>query len=347
MRLTGDPPEEKLCDYCHLPCPEETVTHEDDDYTYEFCCDACMEAMRDSDRVFTQYHNYRWFRTGVSAIDESLPQGLPRNSFVLIAGDAGTRKMALQAELVWRTLQRGEPAVILALKETPLAIVQQFLTLDWNVLPYLDAKQLHIIDAFTHRMDNRERIHDEMNKWNRHVQSVVNQSTTTVTDPKNTSGLGSTIDRVLREMSMIDEGLLIIDSLTELGTLVQSIKARTFVKQIRAEVCKSRFVPVFAGSTYMTVDEAFPRSLEYMADGIIDLKYDDSLVDGVLLRRIRLRKMNEVLSYPEWNTYEYTSQEGLVQFDPIAQLEEAAEAGEVEVSVEEIDSEQDANDGDR
>jgi hypothetical protein len=34
--------------------------------------------------------------------------------------------------------------------------------------------------------------------------------------------------------------------------------------------------------------------------------------------------MNGVLTHPEWEVYEYTAGEGIVTFDPVAQLESAA-----------------------
>ena len=42
-------------------------------------------------------------KSGVSMLDVLLPHGLPRNSFVMMGGEAGTGKSALVAELAWKT----------------------------------------------------------------------------------------------------------------------------------------------------------------------------------------------------------------------------------------------------
>jgi YHS domain-containing protein len=92
----------RRCDYCRLPVPGQSRTMEHEGVTYEFCSATCRDALETADRVFTEYHGFRRLRTGISALDSSLPHGVPRNSFVLLTDLAGTRSEAIQAELVWR-----------------------------------------------------------------------------------------------------------------------------------------------------------------------------------------------------------------------------------------------------
>jgi hypothetical protein len=134
----------RRCDYCRLPVPGKSRTLDSDGVTYEFCSAACRDALKRADRVFTEYHGFRRIRTGVSALDSSLPQGVPRNSFVLLTDLAGTRSEAIQAELIWYALQRGEPVVHVSFLEPPVSAVQEFVTLEWNVLPSLEAGDLRI-----------------------------------------------------------------------------------------------------------------------------------------------------------------------------------------------------------
>ncbi len=61
----------RRCDYCRLPIPGPTVT-------YQYCSQACRDAIEESDTVFTQFHGFRRPDTGVSVLDTSLPQGSPR-----------------------------------------------------------------------------------------------------------------------------------------------------------------------------------------------------------------------------------------------------------------------------
>ncbi|MEF8838098.1 MAG: ATPase domain-containing protein [Haloarculaceae archaeon] len=313
----------KRCDYCRLPCPTTVVTLERDDVTYEFCSKACRDALEGSDRVFTEYHGYRRLEPGVSALDSSLPEGIPRNSFVMLTDLAGTRTEALQAELVWRALQRGEPVVFMSFLEPPVSVIQEFLSLEWNVLPSLEDGDLHILDCFTYRVDDRDRMQDRMSTWNAHLQRVAEQSTTTVRDPSDVSQLENRLDGVLEEMDMQDQGIVVVDTLTELGSLVQPVQAYNFVKNVRADVCKGRFVPIFAGATLTGDGDGFPHDLRYMVDGIVEMRLNEELVDGALVKQIRTRKMSGVLTYPEWESYEYTAGRGIVTFDPLEELEAA------------------------
>jgi len=133
-----------------LPVPGASRTLDCEGVTYEFCSATCRDALETADRVFTEYHGFNRLTTGVSALDSGLPQGVPRNSFVLLTDLAGTRSEAIQAELVWRALQRGEPVVYMSFLEPPVSVVQEFVTLEWNVLPSLEAGDMQIIDCFTY-----------------------------------------------------------------------------------------------------------------------------------------------------------------------------------------------------
>jgi KaiC/GvpD/RAD55 family RecA-like ATPase len=319
-----------------LPCPGEVLTVDHDGVTYEYCSETCLEAQESTDQDRTNYHGFRRFETNVDALEAGLPQGVPRNSFVLLTDMAGTRTEAIKAELVWRALQRGESVVYVSFLEPPVSVVQKFANLDWNVLPSLESGQLKILDCFTYRLDHPDRMQDRMNEWNTHIAEAAKAGTVTARDPTATGQLQNQLDRCVKGMDMHDSGIVVIDSLTELGSLVQPVQAYNFVKDIRAEICKSRFVPIFAGATITGEAEGFPHDLGYMVDGIIEMRLNEELVKGALIKQIRVRKMNGVLTYPEWSAYEYTSGQGIVMFDPIEEMEAAAEEKE-EVSVEVAD----------
>ena len=341
------------CAFCRLPCSAETVSVEYEGEEYECCSIACREAMVDSETVFTGSDDDRRLRPGVAGLDASLPQGLPRNSFVMLVGHPGTREEAIGAELVWRTLQRGEPAVVVAFTEPPTSVVENFLALEWNVFPYLEAGTLEILDCFTYRMDDRDRLFDRMTAWNRHIRGVTEPQTTAVRDPSDGLEIRNALDNCLESLEMVEEGLVVIDSIAEFGSLVQPVQAYDFVKDVRAEVCKGRFVPIVAGGTIVGEKNEFPRDLEYIADGVIELVLDGSVLEDTLFRRLRVRKMRGVLAISEWHTFEYTGGLGQVTFDPLEELEASAEgestddAGEGESTddTEEGESTDDAEEG--
>ncbi len=313
------------CDYCRLPIPHDAVTRDHGDVTYRYCSDACREAVETGDRVFTEFHGFRRFDTGVSVLDSSLPQGISRNSFVMLTDLAGTRTEAVQAELVWRALQRGEPVVYVSFLEPPVSVVQEFVTLEWNVLPSLERGDLQILDCFTYRVDDRQRMYERMNTWNTHIRDVVQEATTTVRDPSDMAQLQNRLDTTLEKVADEEHGIVIIDSLTELGSLVQPVQAYRFLKDVRADVCKGRFIPIFAGATVTNDGEAFPHDMGYIVDGLIEMRLNEDIIEGALIKQLRVRKMSGVLTFPEWEVYEYTAGEGIVTFDPVAQMEAAAE----------------------
>jgi KaiC/GvpD/RAD55 family RecA-like ATPase len=315
--------ENPRCDFCRLSCPIDPIETERDGTTYRFCSTVCRDALVGADHASTEYRGYRRFRTGVAGIDRNLPEGVLRNSLVLLTGQAGTRDAAVHAELVWRTLRRGEPAVILTFQEPPVSVVETFLTMEWNVIPYLSRGDLHVVDAFTYRLDDPERRRDRMNEWNRFLESVVRDATTTVRDASDTRELHNKLDTCLDAREMVDTGVVLVDSLTELGTLVQPVRAYDFVKDLRADVCKGRFVPVFAGATYAGDGDAFPHDLDYTADGVVDMELNGETVEDTLIKRLRVRKMSGVLAVPEWTAYEYTARTGMVAFDPEEEIEKS------------------------
>lgn len=319
----GDRPgdEAPLCDFCRMPIPGPPIVDTIADREYVFCTNACRNELVETESVFSEYHGYRRIPTGVDGLDRFLPQGVPRNSFVLISGEPGTRKNDIGTELIWRTLERGEPAAHVAFTEPPLSIVQRFLDMGWNILPALEEDRLRIVDCFTSRVDHADRVHRRLSRWSRYLSSVVAPQTAGVNDPSDPAEVRNKIENVTEDLSLIDRGLVHIDSLTEFGTLVQPIQAYNFVKDIRADVAKGRFVPVFGGATVTTDLDAFPHDLSYVLDGIIDLQLDGETVKDTLIRRVRVRKMNGVLAITEWTAFEYTSGTGMVPFDPLAEIE--------------------------
>lgn len=310
-----------LCDFCRLPIPGQPIRTMVGQDEYTFCTQACQDELDRLDSVSTAFHGSRKVHLGISGLDRYLPQGIPRNSFILLSGEPGTRKDALGVELVWRTLQRGEPAVVVSFTEPPISVVQRFLDLGWNVFPALENDRLRIVDCFTPRIDHVDRFRRQLNYWNRHLSTVTEPRTATVNDPSDPAEIRNKIENVTGALDMVDQGIVSIDSLTEFGTLVQPIRAYDFVKDLRAHVAKARFVPLVAGAT-ITTDEAteFPHDLAYVVDGIVELALADSIINDTLIRRVRVRKMNGVLAITEWTAFEYTSDRGMVPFDPVEEI---------------------------
>jgi KaiC/GvpD/RAD55 family RecA-like ATPase len=166
---------------------------------------------------------------------------------------------------------------------------------------------------------------------------VARDATTTVRDPSDLGELHNKVDNAMRAREMVDDGLVLVDSLTELGTLVQPVQAYNFVKDLRADVCKGRFVPIFAGATLSGARDEFPHDLEYVVDGIVEMRLNQEIIADTLIKQARIRKLNGVLVIPEWHAYEYTSGTGMVLFDPEAEQEKTRKRREAEAEAGEGD----------
>ena len=309
-----------VCDFCRMPIPGEPIIATVHGGQYQFCTHACRERMDEIDHISAEYHGFRRIRPGVDGLDRDLPQGIPRNAFVLLSGEPGTREDTLGAELVWRRLEQGEPAGIVTFTEPPISVVQRFLDMGWNILPALEHDQVRIVDCFSSRMDDQDRFDRHLNDWNRHLRSFTEDHTEQVGDPGDPAEITNKIDNVVEDLEMIDRGIIHIDSLVEFGTLVQPVRAYDFIKDLRADVCKGRFVPIVAGATRENEETSFPHDLSYVLDGIIDLALAPDIVADTLIRRIRVRKMTGVLAITEWKAFEFTAGRGLVTFDPHAEM---------------------------
>ncbi|WP_226480637.1 RAD55 family ATPase [Natrinema amylolyticum] len=297
------------CDHCHYPIPGDP--EESDDGRY--CSTACREAA-DDDSTMPDPDAYKRFVSGIEPLDSLVPNGLPADSFLLLSGDEGTRRAELGTELAWRALERGEPAVVVSVANPPTATLERFYGNGWNVLPALETDRLRIIDCFTHRLDDRDDFLDERSDWATFVGEAAEDAIVEVRDPSDRRELANSIHRALDDLEMTETGLVTIDSLDELESLLQDQLVHDFIKDIRATVCKARFVPIVAGATTAGQD-GYPEE-EYVFDGIVDLRLTDRLAPDARLKQLAVRKLIGAQILPQWVTYEYEPARGLFAFGP-------------------------------
>lgn len=297
------------CDYCGLPIHDES----DEDDAPDYCSDACANASADG---LPTYDDALFFQTGVSAIDASMPQGMPRNTISLISGEAGTRIETVLVELAWRALERGEPVVLVTVSDPPLTMLHQFLTLKWNIIPHLEDGRLRIIDCYTYR--NSEEQDVVCGAWDAHLKSVAEDADaiTRVHDPTQPKQIRRHLQTAAGDLAMDCRGSIIIDSLTELGTLLRQVRAYELVKNLRADYCKARNVTVFCGAHYSGNTEEFPHEMEYLFDGIFDISLDPNTIPNVLLKQFIVRKMRGVMTVREQHAYEFMEHAGMMLINP-------------------------------
>ena len=305
----GDYPLE--CDYCHYPIPGDPVEMESEEGEGEgesqpngyFCSSACRDAA-DGGESMPEPSAYKRIVTGVEPLDSLVPNGVPADSFVCVSGDPGTRRSELLTELVWRALERGEPAVVVTATTPPTAVLERFFENGWNVLPALEDDRLRVIDCFTPRLSDRDAFLEHRSEWIEFVGEAAAESIVTIEEPTELDAITDGLTDALEALEMSETGLVTIDSLDEL----EEQHFHEFVTETRATVCKARYVPIFAGTT---ATNGLDPGDESVFDGIVDLRLTDHLEPDVRHRQLGFRKLAGAQHLPQWLTYEYEPARGL------------------------------------
>lgn len=307
---------EQFCAFCGFEIPTAPVESTDG----RTCCsDRCREASAADEQPHAGRFGFKQFYPGVAALDALLPWGMPANSFVLLAGHEGIRHRGLQTELVWRALRRGERAIMISYVDPPVAVADHFLTFGWNVLPYLEAGDLHIIDCFSNRLREEHQSPSHQIPWNDHLDGFLEDAVSTISDTTNLRSVENSLHETLRDQEMIGSGLVVIDSLNEIELQSHEHGTEQFIKEIRADVCNRNFVPIFA-STTLSEHEDFARGHAYLFDGIVDMQREESIIPGSRIKELSVRKMDGVRYRPEWAAYENAGH-GFELYDPHTDFE--------------------------
>ncbi|QSX00020.1 RAD55 family ATPase [Haloterrigena alkaliphila] len=291
------------CDHCHYPIPGDPQETDDG----QFCSTACLEADGDDDAV-PDPNAYKRIVTGIEPIDSLIPNGVPADSFVAVSGEAGTRRSELLTELVWRGIERGEPAVLVTATTPPTAVLERFFENGWNVLPALEDDRLRLVDCFTHRLADRDAFRERRGEWIEFVGEAAADAIVPIEDPADIEPILRECNAALDDLEMTETGLVAIDSLGELARGLETDHIHEFVAETRATVCKARYVPIVAG--WPAGDEGATMD-ESVFDGIVDLRLADHLEPETRLRQLGVRKLTGARYLPQWITYEYEPARGL------------------------------------
>jgi KaiC/GvpD/RAD55 family RecA-like ATPase len=305
------------CSFCGYDVPDSPVRGADG---ASFCSWGCRDAAAAGDEPFAGRFGFKQFTTGVAPLDTLVPRGIPANSFVLLGSYDGARHRGLTTEIVWRALSRGEPAVVITYVDPPVAVVEQFLTFGWNVLPYLESGDLHVVDCFTNRLREEHREPDQQVEWHAFLARFLEDSVTRIRDTTNLETVEDALHDRLRSQEMVGTGVVVVDALDELRTQSQEFGTEQFIEEVRGDVCNRNYVPIFT-STTLTGNSGFAYEHAHLFDGIVETRRTESIRPGLRLRQLGVRKMDGAHSLPHWLTVERTGQGGLQTFDPATQLE--------------------------
>ncbi|MFX0091240.1 MAG: RAD55 family ATPase [Candidatus Hodarchaeota archaeon] len=254
-------------------------------------------------------HNSSTRAPGVSLLDAVLPEGFPTKAFCIVGGEAGTGKSVLLCELAWRSLERGESALYIILEHDPNALLNRFDSLGWDVRPYLREGKFKIVDCFSYLLDSdpsssRMRKYFELNK---DLEEQVIR-----VDPTTPRSLLEKIYGVIESYyAHKTQSIVLFDSLTELFEVLSPVDFMATLKNLRA-VTTMLATPTIASAHYGVVDK-FPSSISYLADGLIDLRFQPVYMQqGILVKQMRIRRLSGVKSFPVWITFDIERSKGMV-----------------------------------
>jgi len=270
---------------------------------------------------------------GISVLDVLLPLGFPRNNFALITGESGTGKKAVIAELVYRVAHQGEPIIFLTTDSPPIGLYQRFRSLGWDFQNIVEGDKIRIIDAFSGQVEDDTAAFKKLSPVNEEIRKHMDQCVTPVVDEENLKVIFRHLYTWLDKFNMVNQGIIVIDSLTELYSRIDARILYSELKTLRAIACAFRFVPVFCIAHY-GVSEEFPRGIDYLADGLIDLRFDPTLLEkGLLLKQIRVRKLSDAPVLPNWLSFTIQRWHGTVPLaNPNAFLQEQVDLFEARLN---------------
>jgi len=85
--------------------------------------------------------------TGIGGLDPFLEGGFPRGRSILVTGDPGTGKTIFALQFLFEGLKHGEKGIFVTADESPMDIVEQGASIGWDLEPYIERKELAILNA--------------------------------------------------------------------------------------------------------------------------------------------------------------------------------------------------------
>ncbi|KYC45488.1 MAG: hypothetical protein APG12_01040 [Candidatus Methanofastidiosum methylothiophilum] len=225
-------------------------------------------------------------KTDIQLLDDLIIRGIPRDSFIVLLGEGGTGKSAILGELCYNFLKKGEPVIYVALDNSPPSVFSDIKSLGWDLTPFCEKGLLRFLDCYSFRM---KADYDE-------------KCVTVLREPDDLPNFTDKLVSLMDELKMNDNGVVLIDSLTELMTLSDPSQVVESIKNWRARGSKERNVLFVSTLHYgLKAFEGFADVFDYIVDGIIDLRYDPTyMASDILLKQIRIRKIKGSDHYTNW-----------------------------------------------
>jgi KaiC domain protein len=198
--------------------------------------------------------------TGIGGLDEMMGGGIPSGQIIAVMGSCGTGKTTLGLQFIWTGLQKGEKGIFISLEEDENAITSNAFTYGWILKPFIENKTLTLVKLEpSDAKSTITRIHSELPAYikNNGVKRVV-------------------FDSVSLLSMLFDNDA---DRRAGLFDLCKQIKSSGATAMFTAEV-KPEIPNVSRDGL-----------VEYVADGVILLRYNETSDGSDIQLSVRVVKM--------------------------------------------------------
>jgi RecA-superfamily ATPases implicated in signal transduction len=99
--------------------------------------------------------------TGIGDLDFLIEGGLRKGKTYLVVGGPGTGKSIFGLQFLMHGLRQKEKGLYVVIDEKPTDVIEQALSLGWDLVPYIESKEFLILDAsayFSTRADDGKSI---------------------------------------------------------------------------------------------------------------------------------------------------------------------------------------------
>ncbi len=202
-------------------------------------------------------------KTGIDGLDEMLEGGLPRSHAVAVLGSFGTGKTTFALQYIQQGLREGEKGIFISLEEDQDSVIANARSFGWDLQPFIEQKKLSIVKLEpTDAKTTITRVKSEL--------------------PEFIKSFGAT-RIVIDSVSLLN---LLFDADHEkrsnLFALIQMIKRTGATCLMTAEVNDEN------------PNASRDGLVEYAADGVIILRYEESREKAEVQLTIRVMKMRRM-----------------------------------------------------
>lgn len=84
-------------------------------------------------------------KTGIDGLDEMLGGGVPEGQIIALLGSCGTGKTTLSLQFIWNGLQNGQKGIFISLEEDEDSVKKNAMSYGWDMAPHIASKALTLV----------------------------------------------------------------------------------------------------------------------------------------------------------------------------------------------------------